>query len=279
MIVEKLGPGDGCYAAHLTPQGKIVAHMHVFADDDTMWMELERSSIPRLLGAFDRLVIMEDVVISQVSDRCVLTLIGPAGRAVIEEILGATIGLDVYGQHLTIGPYRIARLDLGYDVWLPRARVSAFGERLERAGASAIDRGTWNVLRTEAGIPIYGVDIDEATTMPELGERGIDYAKGCYVGQEVVSKIKYIGHVNRRFVGLRFFGADLPEHGSVVQADGREVGYATTAVYSPGFETGIGLGFVHRGAYEPGTEVSVRAAGGPLRAVVTGLPFEGASGL
>ena len=97
---------------------------------------------------------------------------------------------------------RIVVSDLGYDIWVPRAQADTIVRAYRTGGATAIDHGTWDVLRTEAGMPIYGVDIDETTTMPELGEAGISYDKGCYIGQEVVAKVKYIGHVNRRFVGL-----------------------------------------------------------------------------
>ena len=129
------------------------------------------------------------------------------------------------------------------------------------------------MLRTEAGIPVYGVDIDETTTMPEIGEAGINYEKGCYIGQEVVAKVKYIGHVNRRFVGLTFAGTDLPQLKSPIQKGGREVGYVTTALFSPGLKKPIALGFVSRAAYAAGSEVDVMSNGKTLQASIVELPF------
>ena len=109
--------------------------------------------------------------------------------------------------------------------------------------------------------------------MPEIGEAGISYEKGCYIGQEVVAKVKYIGHVNRRFVGLAFSGTDLPQLKSPIQKGGREVGYVTTALFSPGLKKPIALGFVSRAAYAPGNEVDVMSNGKTLSASIVELPF------
>ena len=124
--------------------------------------------------------------------------------------------------------------DLGYDVWVRRDLSDKALREIAESGATAIDHGVWDVLRTEAGLPVYGVDIDETTTMPELGERGISYDKGCYIGQEVVARVKYIGHVNRRFVGMTAEGDRSAELQSAVRKEGKPVGYVTTSLFSPG---------------------------------------------
>src|SRR5215831_6267238 len=273
--VEKLAPGTGCYAAHLTPQGKIVAHMQVLADADALWLSLERAAIPKLTQAFDKLLIMEDVQMADVSDEySILNLIGPQSPALLKSWAGQPLDLHTRYSHHTLDNCRIVSSDLGYDIWVPRTETDAIVRSLTQTGATAIDRGTWDVLRTEAGIPIYGVDIDETTTMPEIGEAGISYDKGCYIGQEVVAKVKYIGHVNRRFVGLVFSQNELPEIKSVIRKGGRDVGYVTTALFSPRMNKPIALGFVNRAAAAPGSEVEV----GALVATVVDLPFEPRSG-
>jgi folate-binding protein YgfZ len=123
------------------------------------------------------------------------------------------------------------------------------------------------------GLPVYGIDIDETTTLPELGPRGISYDKGCYIGQEVVAKIKYIGHVNRRFVGFLCEGSIPPELRAAVQWNGKEAGYVTTAVFSPGLGKPIALGFVNRAAAEPGTVVELLGKGHSIRATTASLPL------
>jgi folate-binding protein YgfZ len=268
--VQKLPPGQGCYAAHLTPQGKIVAHMRVFKDDDALWLTLERAAIPRLIAAFDKLLIMEDVQITDLSDSySILGLLGPEAPARLDSWLGAPLTLQGLHSHRMFEQSRIVVSLLGYEIWVPRGQTDSVVRFFADHGVTAIDHGTWDVLRTEAGIPIYGVDIDESTTMPELGEDGISYDKGCYIGQEVVAKVKYIGHVNRRFVGLLISGNDLPEMKSAIRKGGREVGYITTALFSPRLNQPIALGFVSRSAHATGAEVEV----GTGTARIMDLPF------
>ena len=273
--VQKLPPGLGCYAAHLTPQGKIVAHMHVIVDDDAVWLSLERAVIPKLLAAFDKLLIMEDVQMADVSeDYAILAVIGPKAAAALESWIDEPLKLVGKYSHRKVNDSRIVVSDIGYDVWLPREKADKVLRFLAQSGAKAIDHGTWNVLRTEAGIPVYGIDIDETTMMPEMGEAGINYEKGCYIGQEVVAKVKYIGHVNRRFVGLTLSSAQLPELKSPVRKGGREVGYLTTTLFSPRLNKPIALGFVSRVAYAPGSEVEVVSNEKVLPAVIVDLPFK-----
>ena len=272
--VQRLTPGTGCYAAHLTPQGKIVAHMHILADDDTLWISLERATISRLRDAFDKLLIMEDVQITDASGKYdILAVLGPKARPVLESWLGEPLNLNGLYRHQKFEDSRVMESDLGYELWVPREQVDKVLRALAASGATAIDRGAWDVLRTEAGIPVYGIDIDETTTMPEIGERGISYEKGCYIGQEVVAKVKYIGHVNRRFVGLTIEGSELPKLKSPIRKDGKEVGYITTCLLSPGLSRPIALGFVSRTAYVPGTEVEVVSEEKALAATIVDLPF------
>lgn len=268
--VEKLPAGSGCYAAHLTPQGKIVAQMYVFKDADALWLSLERAAIPKLLAAFDKLLIMEDVQVVDVSDEySILSLLGPEAGAALDSWLGEPASLNALYSHRAAEGCHLAVSRFGYDIWIPRGQADDALRFFAGHGVTAIDHGTWDVLRTEAGIPIYGVDIDETTTMPELGQEGISYDKGCYIGQEVVAKVKYIGHVNRRFVGLLMSGNDLPEMRTPVRKGGREVGYITTALFSPGLNKPIALGFVSRSVATPGAEVEV----GTGLASIVELPF------
>jgi folate-binding protein YgfZ len=270
--VAGLKPGNGCYAAHLTPQGKIVAAMHVLLDEDGLWLSLERSAIPALITAFDKLLIMEDVQVTNASDEySVLELLGPKASESLAAWLGEPLNLDKRYSHRTFENGRIVMSDLGYDIWLPRTQADNIVRSIVQTGATAIDHGTWDVVRTEAGIPVYGVDIDENTLMPELGEAGISYDKGCYIGQEVVAKVKYIGHVNRRFVGLVFTDNEILEARSVIRKGDREVGYVTTSLLSPRLNKPIALGFVSRSAYAPGSEVEV----GTKSATIVDLPFTG----
>jgi len=272
--VEKLRPGEGCYAAHLTPQGRLVAQMAVLIDQDAVWLSLERAAIEKLAAAFDRLIIMEDAIVENVADQyAVIGVLGPLGAKTLEDLLGEPLNLDSPYQHRCLKELRIVRTELGYDVWAPRSQAGEKLQAIEDCGAVPIDHAVWDMIRTEAGLPVYGVDIDETTTMPELGERGINYDKGCYIGQEVVAKVKYIGHVNRKFMGFICDGDDLPAPQSKVRSGEKEVGYITTRVFSPRLGKPIALGFVSRAAAAPGSRVKI-VGKNEITATVARLPFE-----
>jgi folate-binding protein YgfZ len=249
--------------------------MAVLVAEDAIWLSLERASIDRVRGAFEKLIIMEEVQIWDASaDFVVLSIIGPEAASVIEKWLDERLQLGDPYSHRMFGEHRVIVSELGYDIWTPASRADKVLRALAQTGATAIDHGTWDVLRTEAGIPVYGVDIDETTTLPELGERGINYEKGCYVGQEVVAKVKYIGHVNRRFIGFVMMGSDVPDLKSPIRKDGKDVGYATTTLFSPGLNAPIGLGFVSRAAGVADTEVEIMSGGKALKARIIDLPFQ-----
>ena len=138
--------------------------------------------------------------------------------------------------------------------------------------AKPVGHAALNILRTEAGIPWYGAELNEQTLPPEAGleQRAISYTKGCYLGQEIVERIRSRGHVNRKLVGLVLGGASLPAAGAKLRRDGKEVGHVTTAVHSPTLGRAIALGYVRREHLEPGTRLEVEGGG---TAEVTTLPF------
>jgi folate-binding protein YgfZ len=199
-------------------------------------------------------------------------VIGPAGRSIVESVTGAALEDSPYAFR-RLQDSLVLRADLGFLILASREVSAAVLQRALDAGAVSAGYDTWNVLRAEAGLPLYGVDVDDTTTLPELGERGISYDKGCYIGQEVVAKIKYIGHVNRKFVGFLCSGEVIPEAGSAVRAGGKEAGRVTTAVWSLGLNRPIALGFVGRAFAVPGTAVELAGKQQTVAATVSGLPF------
>jgi folate-binding protein YgfZ len=271
--VGKLLPGQGCYAAHLNPQGKVLAQMVILADENALLLLMERENVAKLAAAFDRLIIMEDVQVQDMSgEYAVIGLIGPGSAAVLQSLTGESVPESLYSYRRVKG-HRVVRSDLGYELMVNREDSAGLVQAAVAAGAVVIDHAAWNVLRAEAGLPVYGVDIDESTTLPELGERGISYDKGCYVGQEVVAKIKYIGHVNRRFCGFVCDGDRIPEVPCSIRANGKDVGHITTALMSPGLSRPIALGFIGRAFGSAGSAVELVDKQGAVAARVAALPF------
>jgi folate-binding protein YgfZ len=272
--VEKLSPGQGCYAGHLNAQGKLVAQMIVLLDREEILLLVEKIATTKLAAVFDKLIVMEDVQVRDASaDFELLALTGPLARMSLEAWTGNTFPENALYTHQLLPQGRVVSSDLGYQLIVPREEADVVLRDVMAAGAVEIGDGTWDILRTEAGMPVYGVDIDETTTMPELGQKGISYDKGCYIGQEVVARIKYIGHVNRRFVGFVCEGSVLPESRAVVQSGGKDAGYVTTAVFSPGLGKAVALGFVNRASAEPETAVVLAGKEASVAAQVAALPF------
>jgi folate-binding protein YgfZ len=160
----------------------------------------------------------------------------------------------------------------GYDLVCPADQAASLWQQLTQAGARPAGREACEILRIEAGLPREGADIDENTFAPEVWRiaETISYTKGCYLGQESIVMARDRGQVNRRLVGVQFSAGPVP-HGSLLFAEGKEVGRVTSSVRSPRWGTAIGLAYVRRGYQEPGTSLEVEAAGGRSPAQVIAL--------
>jgi folate-binding protein YgfZ len=150
---------------------------------------------------------------------------------------------------------------------------------LTSAGALETTLETLDVLRIEAGRPLFLVDMDEHTIPLEAGieDRAISFTKGCYVGQEVIVRVLHRGHgrVARKLVGLLLSKDASPRPGDLIRSGEREIGRVTSATWSPALEQPIALGYVHRDFIEPGSQVDVHTTEVVAHATVTGLPFIG----
>jgi folate-binding protein YgfZ len=162
----------------------------------------------------------------------------------------------------------------GYFIWTAPPHAGDIQAALRAAGAVPVDHDVAEILRVEAGVPAYGQDVDESVLLPETGlEQMVSYTKGCYIGQELVARVKYRGHVNRALTGLRLEGERVPAPGAVVVAGDREIGRITSAARSLGLGVPIALGYVRREHREPGESVTVRLGDDLAPARVAALPF------
>ena len=142
------------------------------------------------------------------------------------------------------------------------------------AGLAAAD-----LLRVEAGTPVYGKDVTENNLAPEVGRtaQAISYTKGCYLGQEPIVRLRDLGHANRVLTGLRVEGTQPVPAGAKLWREGKEVGQVTSSVYSPALGTVIALAYVRRGNTEPGTALEVEIDSTRAGGSVASLPFAGLS--
>ena len=269
--VEGLAPGAGCYAAFLTPKGKMLGDVRILNTGDELLLDTERVALQALFNMIRRFSIGYQVELyKRTLERGLVSLIGPNAPA----LAGArALASDEHAHTLVEVPdsgvtARAIRTDVGVDLLCEAADTDALRAALEEAGAVPIGEAAAECLRVEHGRPRYGVDLDETVIPQEAGlnERAVSFTKGCYVGQETVARLFYRGKPNRQLRGLRLSAPG--EAGEELAADGRAVGRLTSVAQSPRFGP-IGLALVRREA-PPGSTVTV---GDGLTAEVTELPF------
>jgi folate-binding protein YgfZ len=169
----------------------------------------------------------------------------------------------------------------GFDLFVPTASLGAVADKLIDAVKAAGGRACgWQALETariEAGIPRFGLDMDETNLAPEAGieQRAISYSKGCYIGQEVIARIRTYGQVAKALRGLQFADSTkaLPKRGDKLYQGDKEIGHITSATASPSLNSSVALAYVRREHNEIGTELLVRTASGDLAARIVPLPF------
>jgi folate-binding protein YgfZ len=280
--VKSLVPGQGTAAAFLDAHGKVTALLAVYALEDRLLLELPPSLTEKTLQALDKFLISEKAAFEPADEAfAVLAVQGPRAQALLETLAGLTLDLAPY-HHIEApiagAPVRVinrAEGDVpGFHCWTATAHGATLWRALTAAGARPVGMEALNVLRVEAGIPWYGHDVDETTILPETRlEQLVSYTKGCYIGQEVVARVKYRGHVNRALSGLVLEGDRVPPPGAAVVADGKEVGRITSAVRSPALGKPIALGYIRREHFAPGSAVGVQDGDALIPARVAELPF------
>lgn len=289
---RQLVPGRGCYAAYLTPQGRMITDMRLYGTVDGLLMTVPASVTAAIRDRLDSVIFSEDVRIEdRSSELAQLGVHGPGAAAAVERALGApgaVAPLAGFGHVLLPfagAPVVVASTDElggGLDLFAETANAAALRDALGAAGAVAGDAALAETLRVEGGVPEFGVDMDEETIPLEAGieARAISFTKGCYVGQEVIVRVLHRGQgrVAKRLVGLMIGdvapGASaVPAPGATLRAEGRDVGRLTSAVRSPALNHVIALGYVHRDFAEPTTRLAVVHEGKTLGAAVTSTPF------
>jgi folate-binding protein YgfZ len=271
--VEGLAPGTGCYAAFLTPKGKMLGDVRVLRAEDELLLDTERVALQSLFNMIRRFSVGYQVELhKRTLERGLLSLLGPEAA----ELAGARgLGSDEHA-HAVIElpgcglPVRGIRTDAGVDLLYDADDTAAVRAALERAGAVAVSDEAAECLRVEHGRPRYGIDLDDTVIPQEAGlnERAVSFTKGCYVGQETVARLYYRGKPNRQLRGLRL--SEPAQSGDQLTFDDRVVGRVSSVASSPRFGP-IALGLVRREA-PVGTIVAVGDGAG-VTAEVIELPF------
>jgi tRNA-modifying protein YgfZ len=292
--IARLGPGSGCYAALLTPQGRMTSDMRVSELGESLLLDLPGATLGTVRPRLADFIFTEDVEVQDVTDLLAqIGVYGPDAANVLTRALpdglpgmhaqlsGLSPGGNVTGTLQDSPVVFVASDDYGapgFDVFLDAARRDAMTHALRGAGAAEVSVATAAVTRIEAGRPAFGVDMDEHTIPLEarIEDRAISLTKGCYVGQEIIIRVLHRGQgrVARLLVGLVAAPADgALAPGERLAHEGRDVGVVTSAALSPLMRAPIALGYVHREFVQPGTRLQISRGGMEPRVTVVALPF------
>jgi folate-binding protein YgfZ len=283
--IQALKPGTGCYAAWLTPQGRMLTDMHVLQSDGMILVDVPADQAAPTLARLDQFLFSENVTLESLGDAMTgIWLHGPQAGSVIEQVVEGLSGLAGWIEYQhgngTFGadPVSVARIDQlgvpGYCVFLARAAAERCVAACVVAGAGVVSAQALHAQRIAAGYPVFGIDMTDDTIPLEAGieDRAISFTKGCFVGQEVVIRVVHRGggRVARKLVGLKL--AAVAPAGAKAFAGDREIGFLTSVAASPTLGP-IALAYLHRDFVAPATQIEVAADGERVEAAVTSLPM------
>jgi len=273
--VKDLALNQGNYNFVLSAQGRILGDIYIYHRGDHLLLDTERSQVEPLLKTLNHFIIMDDVELADISGE--LTSIGVQGPQSDDVLKAAGVpvacadplvacDVDWKGRKLTIT--RMASPDfLTYELWLAPADAAPLWDAIVAAGATPAGTEALEKFRVMAGVPRYGVDITERYLPQETNQgHALNFSKGCYIGQEIVERIRSRGQVHRGLTGFTFDSPVAP--GAKIQVEGKDLGELTSSAQVQG--RNLALGYIRREAEKPGTQVTAGGVAGK----VASLPFK-----
>lgn len=308
--MQTLAEGHWMPAAFPNVQGRLIASVRVIRLKDeqtdqatpaelprrgprenvcpTFLIDTEAATHDRVLKTIERFTLAGDFRVSDVTNQTAhITVQGKKAAQIVNTVLGVDVaGLSspevnqvAWLRNKVAGDVTVIRAthtgEDGFDLIVNINDASSLWDALHAAGASPVGHDALETLRIEAGIPRYGKDMDETNVVTEAAlDDAVSYTKGCYVGQEIIARIKYRGHVAKKLAGIQFNQAENAEPGASIQsADGKEIGRLTSVTYSPHLGRTIALGYLKYDYLAPETSLKITAGEEDLLAQVTELPF------
>src|ERR1700683_551472 len=286
--IRDLGWGHGVYVFLLNPQGRILGDMYVYNLGERLVVETDRSQVEKIVATFDHYIIMDDVEVADISaEKTALGLAGPKSRAVLNaagievpemqplQVITPQCNCDCDCMECTVVRGEDAQQE-SYEIWLAPKDVYKTWQALIAAGAIPAGSEALEMQRIVAGVPLYGVDIRERDLPQETEQtRALNFNKGCYVGQEIVERIRSRGNVHRKFTGFLLEGAAAVAAAAKIISDEKEVGEVTSvaAIPTASGERTVALGYIRREVGLPGRDVTI----GTAKATVVQLPLDTAA--
>src|SRR6266850_566019 len=280
-------------AAFPNVQGRLIAGVRVarLADEPankkaspTFLLETEPVTHESVLKTIARFTMAGDFHVTDVTgETTLLSVQGKGAREIAHTVLGEAVAeippdgvLEIAWRQSTVTVIRATHTsEDGFDLIVKSTQAYAMWESLTGAGAQPIGHDALEILRIEAGIARYGRDMDETNVVTETNlDDAVSFTKGCYIGQEIIARIKYRGHVAKKLTGLVFEQDEPIEVGATIKSlEDKEIGRITSATLSPHLGRSVALGYVKYDYLAPGTSVKVVFGDKEFAAQVAELPF------
>ncbi len=268
--IQQLTPGTGCYAFFLNDKGRVLADANILCRPDYFLLDVEPETRQPLYQHLDRFIIADDVTIEDATDAvATIAVEGPQAAALLERA-GAPIPDAEYSSIDWNGSV-IARLNStgspGFFIFVPVSEKAALISRLEAAGAEPADAEAARVVRLEHGKPRYSEDISERFLAQEANQpHALHFSKGCYLGQEIVERVRSRGQIHRVLMPLVLDTNEPPAPGAKLEIDTASVAEITSAAYSPALGKVVALAYVRTEHARPHEQMTL----GDIRAEVAG---------
>jgi len=299
--MKTLEMGQWMPAAFPNVQGRLVAAIRVLRLQDqgtdngtdmnicpTFLIDTEAATHQTVLKTIERFTLAGDFHVNDMtSQTAMLSLQGKKAASVVGSVLGEAAAVSAPnavrqitwqqdgGTAEVTGVHASHTGEDGFDLIVENDRATSLWNALQRAGARPVGYDALEILRIEAGVPRYGIDMDETNIVTETNlDDAVSYTKGCYIGQEIIARIKYRGHVAKKLTGVVFDGAVELNAGSLINSvDGKEIGRITSVTYSPKLNRTIALVYLKYDYLTPGTEVKAGSGNHEFSGTVIELPF------
>ena len=272
-------------AAFPNVQGRLLAAIRIIHHDDGFLIDTEDATHDKVLKLLERYTLAGDFRVKDLTNEtALLSIQGKQAEEIVRPVLGeraakverqkgVTAELE-NGNNVTIIRATHTAED-GFDLFIDASDAEQLQRLLMNGGAQPVSPDVLETLRIEAGIPRYGVDMDESSVVTETNlDDAVSFTKGCYIGQEIIVRIRHRGHVAKKLTGLLFDGDVECENGArILSTDRKEIGRVTSFTFSPQLKRPIALGYVKYDYLVPGTGVKMKLDEKEFAAAVAALPL------
>jgi len=262
--VKKLAPGSGAYAFLLSPQGRIQADLTLFCFAEHFLIDTEPELREKVPAHIRRYIIADQVELEDVSDSLsAMGFEGPKAQQMLEA-LGAPIPAAPYA-HVDWNGATVAAVTVtnqpGFRIYAPADRLAEMTQALTAAGALAATPEDIRTVRIENGRPRYGEEIGEKSLPPETQQmHAVSFNKGCYLGQEIVERIRAQGHVNKKLMRIELSTPDVPAANAKLKSGDADAGEILSAAYSPRAQKAVAIAIVRTQFAVAGTALQTDSA-------------------